>query len=116
MTKRKPRKLGTCGGNLTAIRVDTADLKDGDVLFYEDCLMTCGEFKTCNSDWGPELAGDGTDIRWTDAIIIAYNRVVPKSWMTPPDDETRTWRVIGNDTDTFWRIISDGMGTEEGAV
>lgn len=97
------------GRKLILENVDTYDLKAGDALYHNGCLMVCGEFADRNSLWGETLAGDGTDARWCDAMITGHDEgSIPMGWMGKTEDGVfRTWRIQGNKVASWSRVVSN---------
>ena len=97
------------GRKLTLENVDTYDLKAGDALYHNGCLMVCGEFADRNSLWGETLVGDGTDARWCDAMITGFDEgSIPMGWTGKTEDGLfRTWRIQGNALASWSRVVSN---------
>jgi hypothetical protein len=80
--------------------VPTSELREGDVIRLEGCLMRCGPIQL--SEVHPK---DHGGCRYTMAKVIhRYGPNIPPGWFHTDDEDSRYWQVQGNDL-ARWALV-----------
>lgn len=93
--------MKTCEGEL----VTTGELREGDIIRNNGCLMHLGRFQELARRAGEPGHGHG-NVRWsTGTVLLRFNDTIPMGYFDRDDTRTQLlWQVQGNNLATWLRV------------
>ena len=93
MTPQEITELMTAKGEI----VPTSQLKTGDIIRNNGCLMEIGTINSRHAAYGT--------VYWTAAKVWhRATETIPQGWFDRAPDGSRTWQVQGNDRASWLRV------------